>query len=195
MKSLMTVVTGLVTTTVAATLFATPSFAAPTTTTTTPTAQTSTVQTAQSAQAAKLAKKKAKKLAAKKKAIAKKKRVRMLKKTLPIRALKLAKKKKGKPYRYGASGPNSFDCSGLTGWAYRKAGQKLPRTSGAQASTVKRTKKPRKGDLVFFHRGGRVYRVGLCAGKGKVFHASRSGVPVKQDRIWTKSVFYGRVKV
>lgn len=198
----MTVVTGLVTTTVASALLATPSYATSPSPTPSPqpaTSQTPAPETAQSAAAAKAAKvaakKKAKKAAAKKKALAKKKRVRMLKKKLPLKALKIAKKKKGKPYRRGATGPNAFDCSGLTGWAYAKAGKKLPRTSSAQASTVKRTKKPRKGDLVFFHRGGRVYHVGLYAGRSKVFHASRTGVPVKTEKIWTNSVYYGRVKV
>lgn len=115
------------------------------------------------------------------------------KKPLARRALAKARTRAGKPYRYGATGPNAFDCSGLTSWAYKKAGKKLPRTSGAQARAAKRVKKPRPGDLVFFHNGGSVYHVGLYAGKGKVFHASRPGVPVGKAKIWTSSVFYGRV--
>lgn len=108
------------------------------------------------------------------------------------RALAKARTRAGKPHAYGAAGPNAFDCSGLTSWAYRQAGKKIPRTSSAQAGAAKRVKKPKLGDLVFFHSGGSVYHVGLYAGKGKVFHASKPGVPVGQAKIWTSSVFYGR---
>ncbi len=109
------------------------------------------------------------------------------------RALIKARTRAGMQYRYGGTGPTAFDCSGLTSWAYRKAGKRLPRTSGAQAGATKRIRKPRRGDLVFFHNGGRVYHVGLYAGRGRVFHASRPGTPVSQAKIWTSSVFYGRV--
>lgn len=124
----------------------------------------------------------------------KSKKKKRAKKRKPVwrRAIAKARTRAGKPYRYGAAGPNAFDCSGLTSWAYRKAGKKIPRTSSAQASAAKRVKKPRRGDLVFFHNGGRVYHVGLYAGKNKVFHASKPGVPVGQARIWTSNVFFGR---
>ncbi|WP_162598634.1 C40 family peptidase [Nocardioides gilvus] len=144
------------------------------------------------AKAKKAAKKKARakaKKAAKKRAKAKK--VKRLKQR-PLRALKRARTRAGMSYRYGSSGPHAFDCSGLVRWAYAKVGKNLPRTSGAQAASTKRTKKPRKGDLVFFHNRGRVYHVGLYAGGNKVFHASRPGKPVGKERIWSRSVFYGR---
>ncbi|MFC6697077.1 C40 family peptidase [Nocardioides daphniae] len=117
------------------------------------------------------------------------------KRKLPVwrRALLKARSRTGMAYRYGGSGPRAFDCSGLTSWAYGKVGKKLPRTSSAQAGAVKRVKKPKRGDLVFFHNGGRVYHVGLYAGKNRVFHASRPGKPVGQEKIWTRSVFFGRV--
>ncbi|GAA4815088.1 C40 family peptidase [Nocardioides caeni] len=113
--------------------------------------------------------------------------------TVGERALRAAKTRAGMAYRYGATGPSAFDCSGLTQWAYGKAGRRLPRTSGAQAGAVRRVARPRLGDLVFFTSGGSVYHVGLYAGNHTVFHASRSGVPVRKERIWTSSVFYGRV--
>lgn len=124
----------------------------------------------------------------------KKSKRKRAKKRKPVwrRAIAKARTRAGKPYRYGAAGPNAFDCSGLTSWAYKKAGKRLPRTSSAQAAATKRVKKPRRGDLVFFHNGGRVYHVGLYAGKNKVFHASKPGVPVGQARIWTSNVFFGR---
>lgn len=122
-----------------------------------------------------------------------KKKAKKKRKPLSRRALTKARTRAGMQYRYGASGPTAFDCSGLTSWAYKKAGKALPRTSGAQAAAAKRVRKPRRGDLVFFHNSGRVYHVGLYAGRGKVFHASRPGTPVSQAKIWTSSVFYGRV--
>lgn len=113
---------------------------------------------------------------------------------LTKRVVRATRSRLGKPYRYGASGPNAFDCSGLTQWVYRKAGHRLPRTSGAQASATRRVRNPRRGDLVFFHNGGRVYHVGIYAGHHRIWHASRPGTPVRKERIWTGSVFYGRVR-
>ncbi|WP_408897787.1 C40 family peptidase [Nocardioides sp. R1-1] len=100
----------------------------------------------------------------------------------------------GKPYSYGAAGPNAFDCSGLVQWVYRHVGENLPRTSGAQAGATQRVRSPQVGDLVFFTSGGSVYHVGIYAGDRTIWHASRPGVPVRRDRIWTGSVFYGRVR-
>lgn len=100
----------------------------------------------------------------------------------------------GKPYVYGAAGPNAFDCSGLVQWVYRHVGKNLPRTSGAQAGATQRVRNPQVGDLVFFTSGGRVYHVGIYAGNHTLWHASRPGVPVRRDRIWSGSVFYGHVR-
>ena len=122
-----------------------------------------------------------------------KKKAKKKRKPVWRRALLKARSRAGMPYQYGGSGPGAFDCSGLTSWAYKKVGKTLPRTSRAQASAARRVKHPKRGDLVFFHNGGSVYHVGLYAGKGRVFHASRPGTPVGQAKIWTSSVFYGRV--
>lgn len=54
------------------------------------------------------------------------------------KALKVAASKKGAPYRYGATGPSRFDCSGLTLYSYKKAGKKLPRTAQQQFNKTKR---------------------------------------------------------
>lgn len=113
------------------------------------------------------------------------------------RAFKVGTHQKGDPYRYGATGPGSFDCSGLTSYAYKKAGISLPRTSSAQAGAVRHIKRRdlRKGDLVFFTDGGGVYHVGLFAGRrhgaNYVLHAPYSGTDVRVDRIWTNSWFGG----
>ncbi|MFC7505872.1 C40 family peptidase [Nocardioides sp. GCM10030258] len=122
------------------------------------------------------------------------KKVKKKKLSVGRRALKVAKTRAGRPYVYGANGPNAFDCSGLVQWSFRKVGKKLPRTSGAQAGATRRVKHPRRGDLVFFSNGGHVYHVGIYAGNHTVWHASRPGAPVKRERIWTSSVFYGRVR-
>lgn len=110
------------------------------------------------------------------------------------RVIAKARSRAGSPYVYGATGPRAFDCSGLTQWVYGKVGKRLPRTSDAQAGAVRRVRKPRRGDLVFFHNGGNVYHVGIYAGRHKIWHASRPGHPVAKDPIWTSSVFYGRVR-
>lgn len=110
------------------------------------------------------------------------------------RVIAKARSRAGDPYRYGAAGPNAFDCSGLVQWSYRQVGKRLPRTSGAQAGATRRIAHPRRGDLVFFTSGGHVYHVGIYAGNHTIWHASRPGVPVRKERIWTGSVFYGRVR-
>lgn len=110
------------------------------------------------------------------------------------RAVAKARSRAGSPYSYGANGPRAFDCSGLTQWVYKKLGKRLPRTSDAQAGAVRKVRHPRRGDLVFFHHGGDVYHVGIYAGRHQIWHASRPGHPVAKERIWTSSVFYGRVR-
>ena len=51
----------------------------------------------------------------------------------------------------------------------------------------------RLGDLVFFHSGRYVYHVGIYAGHGKIWHSPRPGTRVRLEKIWTHSVWYGRV--
>jgi cell wall-associated NlpC family hydrolase len=94
------------------------------------------------------------------------------------KALAYAKRQLGDRYRYGGTGPSSWDCSGLTRGAWKHAGKKIPRTSQGQARAGKKVSKSklRKGDLVFFYSGKS--HVGIYAGKGKVIHASRPGKPV-----------------
>lgn len=115
--------------------------------------------------------------------------------TVASNALRIAASKKGSPYQYGATGPRRFDCSGLTLYSFRKAGKKLPRTAAQQYNKVKhiRASARRLGDLVFFHSGRSVYHVGIYAGHGKVWHAPKPGTRVRLEKIWTRSVWYGRV--
>ncbi len=110
--------------------------------------------------------------------------------------LHIAASKKGTPYRYGANGPRAFDCSGFTRWVFARVGKHLPRTSRAQAAFARHVRKSqrRTGDLVFFRSRGRVYHVGIYAGHNRIWHAPRTGERVHLERIWTRSVSYGRVR-
>lgn len=111
------------------------------------------------------------------------------------RALQIAASKQGSPYQWGATGPRRFDCSGLTLYAYKKAGKTLPRTAAAQYNETHHisASQRRAGDLVFFHSGRNVYHVGIYAGKGKIWHSPKTGSVVRLETIWTRSVWYGRV--
>ena len=92
-----------------------------------------------------------------------------------------AKNLLGKPYVWGATGPNKFDCSGFTQKVFRTAGIKIPRNSRAQAKVGKYIAydKLRRGDMVFFDtnrkRPGYVTHVGIYLSKGKFIHASSGG--------------------
>ncbi len=116
-------------------------------------------------------------------------------------AVSVAVRQKGDPYRYGASGPNSFDCSGLTFYSFRRAGFKaIPRTSSAQAHFAKRIRRShmKRGDLMFFFDGGGVYHVGIYAGfkngRRLVLHAPYTGARVRTERLWTDHWFAGTLR-
>ncbi|MGV9994397.1 NlpC/P60 family protein [Streptomyces sp. NPDC003374] len=99
-------------------------------------------------------------------------------------AFSAAQSKIGSPYVYGATGPSSFDCSGLTSWAYAQAGVSIPRTSQAQANAGTRIYSQSQlqvGDLVLFY--GDLHHVGLYAGNGQVLHAPRTGTVVRYESI------------
>ncbi|MFJ4919306.1 NlpC/P60 family protein [Streptomyces sp. NPDC088725] len=89
----------------------------------------------------------------------------------------------GTPYVYGATGPSSFDCSGLTSWAYAQAGVSIPRTSEAQANAGAHLgmSQLQQGDLVIFY--GDAHHVGLYAGNGMVLHAPKPGAVVRYESI------------
>ncbi|MER7547956.1 C40 family peptidase [Actinomadura sp.] len=112
-------------------------------------------------------------------------------------AVKYAAKQIGDPYRYGGTGPGSWDCSGLAGGAWRKAGVKLPRTSQQIYRAVKKKvswKGAVKGDLLFFY-SGRTH-VGVYAGHGYMIHAPGSGKRVKKIKLtkYYKRHFNGAVR-
>ncbi|KAF2780622.1 NlpC/P60 family protein [Streptomyces coelicoflavus] len=101
-------------------------------------------------------------------------------------AFAAAQSKIGTPYVYGATGPSSFDCSGLTSWAYAQAGVGIPRTSQAQTGAgtrISSTSQLQVGDLVFFFSD--LHHVGLYAGNGQVLHAPRTGTNVRYESMST----------
>lgn len=108
----------------------------------------------------------------------------------------------GDPYRYGAAGPNAFDCSGLMFYSARRAGfGHMPRTSSAQARFTDRIKKSklRRGDYMFFYDGGGVYHAAMFlkwnrAGRAVMVHSSRPGTPVQRSVTWTTRWFAGTLR-
>jgi cell wall-associated NlpC family hydrolase len=100
-----------------------------------------------------------------------------------VSAVGRAMSKIGAPYRWGATGPNAFDCSGLVSWAFKSAGVSLPRTSRAMSRVGRPVAKSdlRPGDLVFFYKP--VTHVALYIGGGKVVNAVNSRTPVKVSNV------------
>lgn len=85
----------------------------------------------------------------------------------------------GKPYQWGAAGPNSYDCSGLTMWAWAHAGVSLPHNSGAQYAGTPRVSQGdwQPGDLLFY--GSPIHHVGMYIGNGQVVEAPYTGTTVR----------------
>ncbi|WP_040634116.1 C40 family peptidase [Mobilicoccus pelagius] len=111
-----------------------------------------------------------------------------------VKAVSIASTKRGTPYRYGATGPRAFDCSGFTGWTYKRMGKNIPRTADAQyRASIKISRgQARPGDLVFYG-GGRKHHVGIYAGNGRMWHAPRTGDVVKLAKVRGGASF-GRVR-
>lgn len=115
-----------------------------------------------------------------------------------------AREQIGMPYVSGGDSPadGGFDCSGLTSYAWKQVGVTLPRSSSAQWAWVTKIKKAdlEPGDLVFYSAsgpGGSVTHVALYAGDGKIVHARKPGISLREDSLatfWTGNlVGYGRV--
>ncbi|MDK2991930.1 MAG: hypothetical protein PWP48_1163 [Clostridiales bacterium] len=106
----------------------------------------------------------------------------------------LAKQQLGKPYVYGAAGPNAFDCSGLTYYVYKKFGYSIPRTSsgqgfGSYAPTVSKSNL-QPGDLIVFKSSGSGYHMGIYIGGNQFIHAPSTGHRVAINSLnesWYKS--------
>ncbi len=112
------------------------------------------------------------------------------------RILKTARKYDGGPYRYAGTSPSGFDCSGYTRYVFAKLGHSLPHSSAAQYTRVKHVSRAhaRPGDLIFFRSSsGSIYHVGIFAGHGKLYHASRPGTRTGLGVIFSSHVSFGRV--
>ncbi|MFD5326407.1 NlpC/P60 family protein [Streptomyces sp. NPDC127092] len=108
-------------------------------------------------------------------------------------ALAFARAQIGKPYVWGATGPSSYDCSGLTQASWRAAGVDLPRTTWDQVKVGTRvaTADLLPGDLVFFYDD--ISHVGIYIGDGKMIHAPKPGAYVREESIYYMPI-YGSVR-
>jgi cell wall-associated NlpC family hydrolase len=90
-----------------------------------------------------------------------------------------AEQQLGDPYVWGGTGPNGWDCSGLTQWAFGQAGVKIPRVASAQQKIGKPvdTDKTQPGDLLF--NGNPAHHVVMAIGGGKIIEAPRTGLNVR----------------
>jgi hypothetical protein len=96
-------------------------------------------------------------------------------------AVSYAKNQLGKPYRYGGSGPDDFDCSGLTSRAYASVGISLPRTSQDQwhrGTAITNRADLQPGDLVFYYSSTSPSHVAIFIGAGKIIEALKTGTNV-----------------
>lgn len=116
---------------------------------------------------------------------------RVVQQTAGEKALEAAKTKVGAQYVWGATGPSSFDCSGLVQWAYKQAGVNIPRTSFEQANagTPVAVADLQPGDIVITNGGN---HAAVYAGDGQILEASTSGVPVKYSALKNFSVYTAR---
>ncbi|MFI9049690.1 NlpC/P60 family protein [Streptomyces sp. NPDC053427] len=89
----------------------------------------------------------------------------------------------GSPYAWGSTGPSAFDCSGLTQWAYGRAGVFIPRTSQAQSGAGHQVPldQAQPGDLVIYRSDAS--HVGMYVGNGQVVHAPYPGARVRYDPV------------
>ncbi|GIH91535.1 NlpC/P60 family protein [Planobispora siamensis] len=108
--------------------------------------------------------------------------------------------KLGRPYVWGAEGPDSFDCSGLVQWAFAQAGVKVPRVTHQQfvAGPQVSLSQVQPGDLLFWRHDptnpGYVSHVAIYWGDGRMLHAPRTGDVVKLVPVTTKN-FAGAVRI
>ena len=109
-------------------------------------------------------------------------------------AIAEARRQLGKPYEWGGSGPDSFDCSGLTSWAWRAGGERLSHSSRAQWSETSRVsiENIQPGDLLFY--GDPIHHVGLYIGDGQMIEAPETGKNVRIASIY-RSGYVGAGRV
>lgn len=120
--------------------------------------------------------------------------------TLEQKAVIVAAHQVGKPYQWGAAGPNAFDCSGLTQYSFRMAGKYLPRTAMEQYRAVRHIPiwQIKPGDLIFMASSGystnvnQIDHVGIWAGSNSWYVAHSPGTTITRQSMWTHNLWAGR---
>jgi cell wall-associated NlpC family hydrolase len=115
-------------------------------------------------------------------------------------AVELAARLLGRPYVWGAEGPNAFDCSGLMQYVFAKTGIELPRRAIDQSRVGDRVgRRLQRGDLLFFSSDARrslVTHVGIYEGGGVMINASQRGGRVRRDDLdeafWAQRFMFAR---
>lgn len=108
------------------------------------------------------------------------------------KAVQLAKSKLGCKYVWGATGPNTFDCSGLMYWVAKQLGKSIPRTSKEQSRSGTPVSKANllPGDLVFFANKNGVHHVGMFIGNNEFIHSPQTGDVVKISKLSSRKDYY-----
>ncbi|HTR92461.1 MAG TPA: NlpC/P60 family protein [Trebonia sp.] len=114
--------------------------------------------------------------------------------TVGITALRAALTQRGKPYVWGAAGPDSYDCSGLVVWAFAQEGISLPHYTGSLWNSGMHVSQAdlEPGDLVFF--GADIGHVGFYIGNGLMLDAPDTGAVVRVEPVWWTS-YVGAVRI
>jgi cell wall-associated NlpC family hydrolase len=109
----------------------------------------------------------------------------------------IAQQQEGKPYVWGASGPDSFDCSGLVYYCYKNAGYNIQRETAQDYYNMStQTSTPSIGDLVFFGTSGNIDHIGIYIGNDEMIDAPNSTEPVKVQNVnWSDFVGYGHLNL
>lgn len=109
--------------------------------------------------------------------------------------VKAAAQQAGKPYVFGAAGPNSFDCSGLTRYVFKQFGKTLPHSATQQARYGKSVSKSAKqpGDLILFGSGSYYGHAAIYAGGNYMWDAPTAGQSVAKRKIWSNTYVVRRL--
>jgi cell wall-associated NlpC family hydrolase len=111
-------------------------------------------------------------------------------------AISAAESQKGKPYAWGGTGPNSYDCSGLVQYAFERAGKELPRVAQDQVDSGTRVAyaNAKRGDVLYWTDGGHAYHVAIYLGGDRMIDAPNSGGEISERDV-TRHNLAGAVRL